>query len=148
MIDEVLGRTLGGVRHGIRGLALGANEEHAATLGDRIAHRHQGLVEERHGLGQIHDVDLVAIAEDEGLHLRIPAVCLVAEVDASFQKLTHIEGGKRHGVSAPFPVGPPRMISLRLEPLRARAQATGAPVGRAMQTPPARANPRVRWTGL
>jgi hypothetical protein len=42
-------------------------------------------------------------APDEGRHLGVPAVSLVTEVNASFQKLTHVERGKRHQRS-PFPV--------------------------------------------
>src|SRR4029078_7471608 len=55
------------------------------------------LMQQRHRLGQVNDVDVVARAEDEGGHLRIPAVALVAEVTASLEQLTHIEGGERHG---------------------------------------------------
>src|SRR5262249_2018962 len=51
----------------------------------------------RHGLSQIDDVNVVARTKDEGSHLRIPAMALVAEVAAGFEQLTHIEGGKRHG---------------------------------------------------
>jgi len=36
-------------------------------------------------------VDVVTIAEDVRLHLRVPAVGLVAEVNTSFQKLAHAE---------------------------------------------------------
>jgi hypothetical protein len=43
----------------------------------------------RHGLGEIDDVDVVAGTEDVIRHFRIPSVSLVAEVNASFQKLTH-----------------------------------------------------------
>ena len=44
-------------------------------------------------------MNVVAGAVDEGRHLGVPAMRLVAEVHASFQKLTHIERGKRHGQS-------------------------------------------------
>lgn len=43
-------------------------------------------------------MNVVAGAEDERSHLGVPAVALVAEVNASFQKLTHIERRKRHRV--------------------------------------------------
>ncbi len=43
----------------------------------------------RNGLSQIDDVDVVTIAENVRLHLRVPAMGLVAEVNTSFQKLAH-----------------------------------------------------------
>ena len=46
-------------------------------------------MQHRHALGEIDDVDVVAGAEDELAHLRVPAVGLMAEMGASFQKLTH-----------------------------------------------------------
>jgi hypothetical protein len=59
-------------------------------------------MQQGHGLGQINDVNVVAGAENEGRHLGIPAVALVAEVTASFEKLTHIEGRQRHGAVSVF----------------------------------------------
>src|SRR5450759_4296922 len=61
----------------------------------------------RHGLGEIDDVDVVAGAEDVLTHLRVPTVGLMAEVHASFQKLTHGKFRKRHLYS---PVDPPRTL--------------------------------------
>ena len=37
-----------------------------------------------------------------GCHLGVPAVALVAEVDASFEKLTHIECGQCHAKVLPI----------------------------------------------
>ena len=56
-------------------------------------------MQQRRRLRQVDDVNIVAGAIDEGSHLRVPAMRLVTEVHASFQKLTHIERGKRHGQS-------------------------------------------------
>jgi len=47
-------------------------------------------------------VDLVALSEDEVRHLRIPVSCLVSEMDASLQHLTHRD---RH-CFVPFRVEP------------------------------------------
>jgi hypothetical protein len=52
-------------------------------------------------------MDVIAGAEDEGRHFRVPAVALMAEVHASFQKLTHIECRQCHARSSCFPVDPP-----------------------------------------
>jgi hypothetical protein len=43
-------------------------------------------------------MDVVASPEDVLCHLRVPTVSLMAEMDASFQKLAHREIGKRHVV--------------------------------------------------
>jgi hypothetical protein len=50
-------------------------------------------MEQRHGLREIDDVDVVARTENEIGHLGIPAVRLVAEMNASLQQLTHGEFG-------------------------------------------------------
>jgi hypothetical protein len=44
-------------------------------------------VEEWDRLLQIEDVNAIALSEDEALHLRVPAIFLVTEVDASFKEL-------------------------------------------------------------
>src|SRR5262249_2235529 len=45
------------------------------------------LLEPAQRLLQIDDVDAVPLAEDEGLHLRVPALRLVAEVRAGLQEV-------------------------------------------------------------
>jgi hypothetical protein len=49
-------------------------------------------------------VDVVTIAEDVRLHLRVPAVSLVAEVNACFQELAHAEVWQCHAFILLFPV--------------------------------------------
>ena len=53
----------------------------------------QRAMEHRHGLGEIDDVDVIAGTEDVIRHFRIPSMGLVAEVNASFEQLTHGEVG-------------------------------------------------------
>ena len=77
-------------------LTLGADEQHAAALGDGVAHRLQRAMQHRHGLREVDDVDVVADAENVLGHLRIPAVGLVTEMNASFEQLTHGKFRKRH----------------------------------------------------
>ena len=48
-------------------------------------------MQQRHGLGQVDDVDAVARAVDVGLHLGVPAMGLVAEMNARFEELAHGE---------------------------------------------------------
>ncbi len=91
VVDVILRRTLGRLRDGFGCLTLGADEQHPAALGNGLAHGHQRLMQHRHGLRQIDDVDVVAYAEDEGLHFGVPAVGLVAKMNARLQELAHVE---------------------------------------------------------
>ena len=108
VVHVVLRRPLGRVRDRLLRLPLGADEEDAPALGHGLLHRVQRLVEQRHGLGQVDDVDAVAVAVDVRPHARVPAVGLVAEVDAGFQELAQGEFRQSHGSRLPFPVSPRR----------------------------------------
>src|SRR5690606_11955828 len=88
-------------------LALGANEQHATTVSDSVRHELQGAAQGRNGLREIEDVDVVANTKDEAFHLRVPAVLLVAEVNTSFEELTHGEFWQCH-LAILLPVMPPR----------------------------------------
>ena len=88
-IDEILRRALGRLGDAVLRLPLGADEQDTAALGDGIADRLQRAMQQRHGLGEIDDVDVVAGTENVIRHFRIPAVRLVAKVNASFKQLTH-----------------------------------------------------------
>src|SRR2546430_14673721 len=79
-------------------LPLGADEQDAAALGDGIAGRLRRAVQEGLGLGEVDDMDVVAGTENVIRHFRIPAVRLVAKVNASFKQLTHRKSGKRHSL--------------------------------------------------
>ena len=70
-------------------LALGADEEDGAAVHGQLAHVFDRLLVHRHRLFQIDDVNLVALAEDIVLHLRIPVTGLVGEMHSGFQHLTH-----------------------------------------------------------
>src|SRR5690606_29510483 len=72
-----------------RCLTLGAHEQDATAIGNSIADQLQGAIERRHGLAEIDDVNIVANTEDEPLHLGVPAVLLVTEVNAGLKQLTH-----------------------------------------------------------
>src|SRR3712207_8671011 len=55
-------------------LALGADEQDRAAVGDRLLDELVGVVDVPQRLLQVDDVDAVALGEDESLHLRVPAV--------------------------------------------------------------------------
>ena len=65
-------------------------------------------LQHRHGLAEVENVDVVAHAEDVALHLRVPAVRLVAEVDACFEQLAHGKVGQCHGMAFLYRFEPPR----------------------------------------
>src|SRR5918998_349652 len=82
--DVRLSATQGLLRDRDLGLFLGADEEYLALrLGDP-AHEVQGLVEERERLVQVYYVDPRPLGEDVALHLGVPALGLVPEVDPGF----------------------------------------------------------------
>ena len=75
--------------HGVLRLLLRADEQdRAAALGD-VAREVVRVLDELLRLLQVDDVDAAALGEDETLHLRVPATCLVAEVNSSLQQLLH-----------------------------------------------------------
>jgi len=53
-------------------------------------------------------VDVVAHAKDEAFHLRVPAVLLMAEVDAGFKQLAHGKIGQCHEMALLYRFVPPR----------------------------------------
>ena len=89
MIDEGHAGALRFLGDDLARLALGADEQDGAAVGGQLADVLHRLLVHRHRLFEIDDVNLVALAEDEIGHLRIPVARLVAEMDAGFQHLTH-----------------------------------------------------------
>jgi len=67
-------------------LALRAHEEHAAAATHGVDDKIEGLLEEARRLVEINDVDPVPGAVDVRAHLRVPALGLVAEVDACVEE--------------------------------------------------------------
>ena len=94
MIDVILGAALGRRRDRLRRLALGADEQDAAAAGRHFAQRDQRLMQQRHGLGQVDNVDVVARAIDVGRHLRVPALGAVAEMGADSRSWRMVNSGK------------------------------------------------------
>ena len=95
-VDVILRRPFRGVGDRVLGLPLGADEQHAAALRDRIGNGLQRLMQQRHRLGEVDDMDIVAGAEDERRHFRVPAVRLVAEMSPRFEQAAHREFRQSH----------------------------------------------------
>ena len=83
-------------------LALGANEQDLAAAGGGLLDEIERALEQAHGLIEVDDVDAVARAVDERRHLRVPAMLLVAEMNARFEKLTHGEIRQCHDYRVSF----------------------------------------------
>ncbi len=81
--------------NGLLGLLLGPDEQDRTAVGDGLLHEVVGPVDVGQGLLQVDDVDAIAFGEDKALHLRVPALCLVPEVDTAFEQLLH--GDDSHG---------------------------------------------------
>ena len=90
----------------------------AVATTHRLADELERIVEPGDGLGQVDDVDPVALGEDVGPHLRVPAPGLMPEVDARFEQLLHAGGS--HVVIPP--VVPPPDVTF---PESTRATAAG-----------------------
>src|SRR5690606_41630391 len=53
-------------------LTLGADEENATLVRCQLTHVFQRIFEHRQGFFQVDDMNLVAVAEDERCHFRVP----------------------------------------------------------------------------
>ena len=89
----------GELGHRVLGLLLRADEHDRPAAGDEVADEGVGGVDALQRLVQVDDVDAVALAEDETLHLRVPATGLMAEVDSGLEHLLHRDDG--HGSFPP-----------------------------------------------
>ena len=83
--------------HDVLRLALGADEQDVAAARDRLDDEVVRALEEPRRLVEVDDVDAVARAVDERAHLRVPALGLVAEVDARVEQ--RAEGQREIGLS-------------------------------------------------
>jgi hypothetical protein len=72
-------------------LPLCADKENDLALPNEVSDELGGFLEELEGLLKIDDVDAVALTKDVLLHLGIPALRLVAEVDAGLQEFLHCD---------------------------------------------------------
>jgi hypothetical protein len=68
-------------------LALGADEENVAAVGDGVFEERAGLREGFVGFAQVDDRNTLTVVENEGLGARIPAFGLVSEVNACVEQV-------------------------------------------------------------
>src|SRR5579875_206757 len=89
LVDVVHAATFRLFGYGLLGLLLRTNEENALTVGSELLDEIVGFIEARDRLLKIDDMNAVAVHEDEGCHLRIPASGLMPKVDTGLKKLFH-----------------------------------------------------------
>jgi hypothetical protein len=70
-------------------LLLGADKQKTIAVERHLAHLFVGFFQLLAGLVQVNDVDIIALAVNIRLHLRVPLACVVSEVHARFQQLFH-----------------------------------------------------------
>src|SRR5580698_1909060 len=70
-------------------LALGAHKEDDSALRGQVLHKFRRLLKHLQRLLQINNVDTIALTKDVLLHLRVPPLRLVPEVNARFEQLLH-----------------------------------------------------------
>ncbi len=87
--DEMHAAALCRFIHRILRLLLRADEQHLAAVGRDLADEGEGLFHAAQGFVQVDDVDPIARAIDIALHFGVPAMGLVAEMDAGLQQLFH-----------------------------------------------------------
>ena len=80
--DEKLFALLRGLLDALLRLFFGADKNHLAALADDGAQKVAGCLKLRERFAQVNDVDAVAGLEDERLHLGVPALRLVSEMNA------------------------------------------------------------------
>src|SRR5262249_45439005 len=69
--------------------ALGADEQDRLALSGQVGNKLRRLFKHFERLLQIDDVNSIALAEDVFLHLGIPALRLMPEVNTRFEQLLH-----------------------------------------------------------
>src|SRR4029453_9799221 len=108
------------LEHGLLGLLLGPDEEPRPAPFRQIAHEAVGLAELLEGLLKVDDVNAVALTENVLLHLRVPALGLMAEVHSGLEQLLHRQGshGSSFGLPPPCSAGPPRRAGTTTESAR------------------------------
>src|SRR5262249_10834226 len=104
LVDVEHPAAVGLLEHGLLGLLLGPDEEHRAATRGQVTHEPVRLAELLERFLKVDDVNAVALAEDVLLHLRVPALGLMAEVHSGLEQLLHRQGS--HGSS--FGLPPPR----------------------------------------
>ena len=88
-------------------LALGADKQNPATIGDEVANEGVGRLNLFESLLEVNDVDPRPLAVDKTLHPRVPATGLVSKVDTRLKQLLHGHDSHSRGL---LPIGSSRPL--------------------------------------
>ena len=80
-------RLLGPGLDDVRGLLLGADEQHLAATAGQLTRENTGRFQHLDGLLEVDDVDPVELAGDVAAHVRVPTTGLVAEMNSGLQEI-------------------------------------------------------------
>jgi hypothetical protein len=86
MVDVELAAGFGGLFDGFLRLAFAADKEDLFALAGEVGEEISRLVDLFDGFLDVEDVDLVLGAHDEALHLGVPALGLMSEMDSGFDE--------------------------------------------------------------
>jgi hypothetical protein len=86
MVDVILAAGFSSLLDGFLRLALAADEEDFFAFAGEVGQEFGRFVNLAHGFLDVEDVDLVAGIQDEWLHLWVPTLGLVTEVDSGFDE--------------------------------------------------------------
>ncbi|MPN49126.1 hypothetical protein SDC9_196739 [bioreactor metagenome] len=92
LVDKRHACALGFFSQDFAGLTLRADHQDGATVGRQLLGELLSFLEQRQGLFQVDDVNLVAVTEDVLSHLGVPEAGLVTKVDTGFQHFAHCDG--------------------------------------------------------
>lgn len=96
MVHVILGTSFRSLGDRRCSLTFGPHKEDATASCNGFADDIEGRIEKRDGLRQVDDVNSVALTKDELAHARVPALLLMAKMNARFKKLTHGKLWKSH----------------------------------------------------
>jgi hypothetical protein len=130
VIDKELIGALGLFANGVLGLLLGADKKHLFPVLNGFADEAVGILEVTDGFLQVNDIDSIARAEDVRLHLGVPALGLMTEMDTGLQQLLH--GDLGHAVLSPLRFGLVFRPLLSLSELRGLRSTSERVQGRAV----------------
>ncbi len=94
LVDVRHPRAVGLFGHGILRLALGADKQNRLAARAQFGNELRRVLEKLERLLQVDNVDPVALAKDVFLHLGIPALGLMPEVNTRFEQLLHCDRGQ------------------------------------------------------
>ena len=87
MVDIILSASFGILFDDVLSLSFSADKQNLTALSGNVARGGQSRIQHRIGFLQVDDVDVVFLSVDVRSHLRVPAACMVTEMNTCFNHL-------------------------------------------------------------